>query len=332
MQPQGSYYPPTGPYQPAPQQQYPYPQAPAPQQQYALPQPQIPPQYAPPPAPPQQAPAAVAVPPQVVAPTFGEAGPAVAELEGRAVALIPTQRTETKDLNDPTKMKPAIIADVYVMGSGTFNYGAAPKATPPRPYPVFTVQLPALFRNQTISNGNILRALDPVVGTGKAVAGVIKMSTIGRNASKPWNLEADDAATAAAGHLFAGISTGAVTLGEPASLTPQVPAQAAMPQQPTAASAPQYAPQPVQPQPQYGVPGYGQPYPPQAPPPQAPPQYAPPAAPPQANPYVGYPQIPPQAAPVPPGYDPNLWATLSPEQQQIAMANQVPPAAPPNPY
>lgn len=298
MQPQ--YAPPQG-----------YPGYPQPQPQYAPPQPQ----YAPPPQQqPPAPPAAIAPVPSVVSPTFGEAGPSPSEMSGRMVAFIPIRMTQVDDLSNAGQKKPAVVCDIFVMGTGEFAYGAAPKATPPRPYPTHKTMLPAKFSSQTISSGNLVKALESQVGSGNAVAGIIRESTVGRHANKPWNLDADAAANQAAGALFAGIAQGQVTLGTP---QPLVNAAAPVPPQP------QYAP----PAPAAAPQGY-----PQQPPAQPQPQYAPPAAP------AGYPQqsqyAPPAAPslPVPPGYDPALWATLTPEQQQIALSQPAVPQAPPNPY
>lgn len=294
------------------------------------PQPQYPPQQPPAGYPPQSAAPANHAPvpqvPTVVDPTFGEPGPSPTEMDGRMVAFLPTRRTEVDDLSNPGQKRPAIVCDIYVLGSGNFTYGAAPKATPPRPYPTHQVQLPALFKNQTISSTNLVRAVDPQVGTGNAVAGVIRLSTIGSKANKPWNLDIDPAANQAAGALFAAIAQGHSPLGTPAPMAPQAPPAG----YPPAAQYPPQQPPPAQggypaPQPQYPPQ-----QPPQAPPAGYPPQphggYPPPPA------QGGYPAPQPQYPPAPPGYDPALWATLSPEQQNIALSQPQQPPAPPNPY
>lgn len=276
--------------------------------------------------------------PQIVAPAVGSAepGPSPAELEGRNVAFIVSSKTQTQKLGGaPGELVDTVIADVYVFGSGPFQFGAAPQATPPRPYPTHQTTLPAVFRGQMYSGKNLVRALIGEAGTGRAVAGTIVRSTVG---NRPWNLEATAAAAQEAANVFGGMAAGTVQLGvhQPLQQAPAPVQPAGYPPIPQQAPAPQYGQQ-VPPQyapPPAAPPGYGQ-----APaiPQQAPaPQYAPPPAYPPAPQYGQ--QVPPQYAPPPatppapapippmpqgiPNMTPEFWATLSPEQQAMFAPQQ----------
>lgn len=314
-------------------QPQPYPPQPAPQyppQTYGTP----PQSQAYPPMPPapqhnHNAPPAAPAIPQIITPTVAaEPGPSPSEMSGRTVAFMPLRMTQSPKLGGaPGEMVPSVIADVYVLGTGTFDYGAAPQANPPRPVPTHRVQLPALFRGQIFSGVNIVRALEAHVGSGGAVCGIMVRSDVGQ---RPWNLQASDRANNEAGAFFAGLASRQVQLGQPQ------PLQAAAPAAP---QAPSYAPQPQQNQP---APGYYGNVAPQVPAPaQAPQGYgAYPQAPaePQQHNHVQptvppAPTMPPAGLPVPPNFDPNLWVTLTAEQQQFVLSQQgAAPQAPPNPY
>lgn len=264
-------------------------------QPYYPPASQPQPQYAPQAQPVQQAPAVSAVPmfadPHIPA---ADPGPSWGELLGRTVAVFASQVGESQNF-DKTAMVPTIWFDLYVTEGGPIVFGAAPKANPPRPYPTSQASVPALFKNQMASHGNIVRAVAPFVGK-QFVIGVVAKSTFGQ---KPYILEKladNDPRMVEAQRVVTGILNGSIV---PAPIQPlQMPG---MPQ--AVVAQPQYAPQ-------------------QPPPGMVMPQAAPPQQ------YAQAPQQAPQGVERPAHVDPNFWATLSPEQQQmtVAMAAQ---SAPP---
>lgn len=302
------------------QPQYPGQQPYYPPQQQAQQQPYYPPQQQT-----QQAPESIV--PEIVDPTFGELGPAIAEIAGRLVSLIPLSYDPNAKGFEPGQIQPSVTFDMYVLDGGELTFGAAPKATPPRPYPTHRVATPVKFSRQTTQNVNLVRAMQPFVGQNKAVSGRIVQSTIGSKGSKPWNLQAlepNDPGRQTIAQFFGALAAGTYQMPEPQPLAGQ---PTAPPQQHYAPQAQNFG-QPQQPQyPQsFGqMPqGFGQP--PQQAAPQVPqqPQYMS-----AQQSYAAAGVAPaPAGIPAPAGFPPEMWATLSPDQQQMVLASQQQAAAP----
>ena len=248
--------------------------------------------------------------------------PAMAELEGRMIGIIPTQLTMEPVKNAsgaPTgEMKPTITCNVMVFGTGTFDYGAREGKMGAAPSPVRRrVTLPYRLDHWVFSNQEMVKAVrDFVPAQGQQpssiVIGVVTRSTFGQ---KPWQLEVPpqtDARWAPAIDFMNGLKEGRYVLQPPIALNENVPDPA----------APNYGgvQMPAQAgQPQYTVPAQ-----------QAPPQYAQPQlAPPQYTaPVAG--ALP--ALPMPPGFPaPAIWAGMDRASQESAwaIAQQAQAAAPP---
>lgn len=245
--------------------------------------------------------------PQIVDPALGEAGPSSAELAGHLIACIPTAYDPTAPAFEPGKTSPKVTYDLYVIDAGiaadgvsptgTLQFGAAPKATPPRPFPTSVIATPCHFRTQFTQNENLVRALQPYVGQGKVVLGRIEQSTVGSKGSKPWNLNpASDADKAIAQRFFGALAVGGYQMPTAQPITQQQPV------------APVYVPQPQFPQ---------QPV--------------------AAAPVPAYvPHAQPAAAPVndgrPEHIAPEFWATLTPEQKAYFAQQAAVPPQPAMPY
>lgn len=335
--------------------QQPYPQGYPQPAQYAPPQPMPPANYAQPAAPIQMMAPGGAPQPVLMDPTVGgEPGPSVSELDGRCCLFIPLKINRNQpDKYNAGKFKDEITCDIVVLDGSNFYFGAAPKATPPRPQPTHVSAVPVAFKNRIIGNGNMVAALERAVGTG-AVVGVVRQG-VGDKGNPPWNIYAVDANDPRR-QLAVAYLAGTLQLAKPTELSPQ-PAAPALPPNPYGQPMPA-APAQMAPAPAYAPPapqGYPQPMAPQMQPQQ--PQQAfqpqPVAAPqpvyqpaPQPNGY-GQPVMPapdhsnqvwpppaPQADQPPPGYE-AMWPTLSPEQKSQVLAHvagQVPAAPAPNPY
>lgn len=270
------------------QPQYPYPGAPAgypaTQPMSVQTAPQVP--YGPAPGAPmpplQNGPAG---PPQLPAMSDATVGggavPSIAELDGRAVLVLPTAFDPTAKALQPTAERPyspTVTLTVWVLDGGPLTYGASPQKNRPATHRVDTV--PAKFVGILSSHENIVRGTQDKVNSG-VVLGRIKRgitTTAGRNA--PWNLAplddavpADAQARATANQVFAAVNAGTFVNPTPVEL---MPAQGA--------------------------------------PMAAPPAYAHAAG----VPYVQQSQPGPGA--VPPGIPPALWATMTPEQQSQYLA------------
>lgn len=252
--------------------------------------------------------------PQFIDPTGGAGWPAWRDLVGRFVALVPTNyRTGVPKFG--VKPDPATGAvpltdeadfDMYVLdGTWPLLYGALADGTRPHTH---RVDGPAKFVGCSSQHTNIVRALRKgwdgrqAIGT---VLGVIQRSTVGSEASKPWNIESvenNDPRKALAAQIFGAVQAGTLHWAEPVELAPAAPAApqyATMP-----AQLQQFAPQ-VAPFPQQAAPAFLVPPPAAAP---AMPSFLQPAAP---------------AAPVlakPAQVDDATWAGLSDEQKQQAIA------------
>lgn len=280
----------------------------------------------------------------------GEPRPSISELNGRLVVLVPHRIDEstvdTFSKVEPKPAKPTLYADVIVLDGGPLNYNAAPKASPPRPYPTHVVQVPAEFLNLTLQHPNIVNSCRGAVGRG-IVQGIIEQgisSTPGNNA--PWNLaklaEGDPRRQIVQAYVQ-GKANGTARPNQPQPLN-------AAPQQPVPSP---YLPQPqaVQNvQPQMTQPQFGQPQPmmpaaqgfaqAQQAPMQPQPQYGQPQAPwnPAAQQFAQPAQQAyqmPDDAPVP-GFE-AIWPTLTPEMKQQVRAQagqqqQAPQGQPFNPY
>ena len=340
-------------------------------------------QYPPPPYPGQQqpqpqqgyaAPAQPAAPVQMMAPggapqpvlmdpsVGGEPGPSIAELDGRCCLFVPrTIRRNQPDKYNPGQFKDEIITDIVVLDGANLYYGAAPKASPPRPQPTHVTAVPAAFLNRIVNGVNIVGALERAVGTG-AVVGIVKQGQ-GTKGSPPWNIFAVDGNDPRR-QLAVAYLNGQLQLHQGVEMNPQ-PAAPQLPPNPYGQPVQQQAyQQPAQmaPQPQWTPPA----------PMAAPQQFAPQPQPQQAQQPVmtapvmstasgqpviyqqpvpnGQPMAAPQpawvppAAPAaavaepgpPPGYE-AMWGQLTPEQRQqvlahVAQQQGAPQPMAPNPY
>ncbi len=184
--------------------------------------------------------------PTFLDPTLGEPGPSMAELFGRFCAFIPKHH-DPDALNYEKSAKAVngeVTFDVVVLDGGNLYYGAAPKATPPRPNPTHVVAVPAEFRGQMSSNVNVAGALRQHVGKG-VVLGVVELSTIGSKGNKPINITPiapNDPRRSLAHQYFAGRAAGTITPNVPTEIT-----QAAVLPQPTMTQPVIGQPQPVVP-------------------------------------------------------------------------------------
>lgn len=278
----------------------------APQPQYApAPQPAYPPQgYAPAAQPaPQPQPAAPQAgwggpAPQGVD-QFGAPAPAVGIIRprltdmgaGRLLLITPTkiERDVPNTLSEkPGATQDRMTCDVVILDGPPFPYGGNPEARGGRPHDRMA-QIPYESLSMWISNALIVAQCERAVGGGMVLGrlGFGESKTPGRQ--NPWKLtdptEADKEIARA--YLLA------KQQGRIAAPAPQAP--------PQAAPQPQYAPPQSAPpaQPQYPPQGYA---PAAQPAPQ--PQYAP-------APAAGAP-LPP-----PPGWAPEAWAAVPPEQQAM---------------
>jgi hypothetical protein len=165
--------------------------------------------------------------PTFLDPTLGEPGPSMAELVGRFCAFIPTGY-DPNALNfekSAPAAKGAVTFDLVVLDGPQLNYGAAPKATPPRMHATHTVAIPAEFRGQVNSNVNVAGALRDHVNKG-VVLGVVEISTVGSKGSKPYNitpLAAGDPRRADAQNYFAGRAAGTIVPNIPTELVNTAP-------------------------------------------------------------------------------------------------------------
>lgn len=277
--------------------------------------------------------------PQFLDPTVGGLpGPSISELAGRFVAFVPkSYDPNAKGLDPNVPVKPAVTTDVIVLDGGNLQYGAAPKADPPRPNPTHItaidpqpgpdgiVRQGAVFPNRVFSGVNVVSALRDNVGRG-IVLGVVELGTVGKpGQNRPWNitpLTPSDPRRMLAHQWFAGMSAGTVKPHEGTEMTnqPQAnPGPAAQQFYNTALPGPGYgAPHPAT------VPGYGQPQPAV---PAAQGYAAAQQAPMQPNGYASAPvaQAPVQQAPAPVYGDPN--AAYNPAAQGF-IPQQAPPVAP----
>lgn len=287
--------------------------------------------------------------------TGGEPGPSVSELAGRLVVLLPHRIDE----NAPNpyarpgepNTKPELHADIFILDGGPLVFGAAPKASPPRPNPTHQVAIPAEFTLRRFQHPNIVDSCRAAIGRGVVIGVISQGVPKDPKNNPPWNLTRladDDPRRQQVAQYLGAKAAGVAPVNKP---VPLPGAQPAMPQPGQYAPAPQpngYAPQYAPPlAPQYAPPPLPQPQPQYAP--QVPTmpaaqgyaaaQYAPmapPAAPqvPQYAPQMPA-QAPPQALQPPPGYE-ALWPQFTAEQQQAVVAQyqaQQPPAgAVPNPY
>jgi hypothetical protein len=231
----------------------------------------------------------------------GGIGPSMAELAGRACIFLP-KRIERNVASDfePGKTSDVVTFDLVVLdGPLPFAFGAAPRAKIPRPYPTHQhATLPALFKGQMARGVNVTRALESVID-GAVLARVVQ--GVGTKGSPPWNLaelDPNDPANTVANQLRGVWAQFYANPPEPVELAQQVVQHPAMG---------------VGPQGQYLAPAQQQ-YPPQQGGPVE--QYN--------NPSAGYMQQQP-AEPVPAGWTPELWSTLSPQQKAVVLGG---PAAP----
>lgn len=344
MQPQ--YGPPPG-YAAPPQYAMP-PQAPVQQQM-----PQAQPAYAPPPP---QGPAPTGSNPftNPVSPGGGGASPRPRDMQGCLVAYAPLKFTKagTEDnLTGVGKDQPndRVTADLFVLDTNgrAIQFGGSPEWDQrPKPH-THQVVGPARFPSIWISNKTIVQALAPGGNAlrGGLILGIIERSTFG---NMPFNLVAVDdkpELMARALQIWNALTAGQLQYNEPTEIPgaaqwqptqPQGQVQYVAPQQfQQAMATPGLTPQDqtwLAQQAAPAMPGYAQPQ--YAPPQQQPmqPQYAQPAAPQMAV---------PQGPPPPPGWTPQAWAGLNPEQQaqvastfaqpQVAQMPQQVPGSP-NPF
>jgi hypothetical protein len=273
--------------------------------------------------------------------TGGEPGPSVSELAGRLVVLLPHRIDE----NAPNpyarpgepNTKPELHADIFILDGGPLVFGAAPKASPPRPNPTHQVAIPAEFTLRRFQHPNIVDSCRAAIGRGVVIGVISQGVPKDPKNNPPWNLTRladDDPRRQQVAQYLGAKAAGVAPVNKP---VPLPGAQQAMPQPGQYAPAPQYAPQvpsgyPQQPQPQYApqvlampaAQGY------------AAAQYAPMAPMPQYAPQMLQAPVPaaPQALQPPPGYE-ALWPQFSIEQQQAVVAQyqaQPPAGAVPNPY
>ena len=162
------------------QQQAPYQQAPTHYQQY----PQTPQQYQQ--APPQQA---VMPMPNVVDATTPQSGPTlkIRNLEGRAVLVTPmTIARDGKPMKQGDPPQTNITCTVVVLDGGALQYGDDTQQGLPC---VLEVDPPYEATGVLTSHTNIIRTLEPYVGTGTVVQGRITRGiTNTQGNSRPWNL------------------------------------------------------------------------------------------------------------------------------------------------
>lgn len=253
----------------------------------------------------------------------GSPGPGFGDLMGRTVAIFPTQDGVSKAFSSDDKRAdangnvPTIWFDLYVVDGGPIIYGSAPKANPPRPMPTHQSDAPAVFRNQMTSHVNIHRALQPYVGKGAYVIGVIGRSTIGSNPYQIEKLAAGDLRMVAAQQIVTEFVTGARAEVPPTPLNFGA-APVAAPTAPPAAPA-------------FSMPAM-------APTPPAVTALAtPPAAPAPAFDQAAFQawQASQQAAAapaevIPPGIDPAMWAQMNPQMREYVRSTQA--AAAVNPF
>lgn len=218
-------------------------------------------------------------------PTMG-AGSAlkIRNLEGRTVVFVPTSYNPTaKGMNPTDPPRPTVSADCLVLDGGTLNFGD--NATTGQSF-TQRVAVPYYATGLLIGNSEIVRALVDHVGKGIVLGRVVR----GTQGNRPWLLEklaADDPARELAAQVWSARTLGTFINPTPTPLMPQ--------------SAPvgQHAPAAAQ---SYAYP--------QASPPTT---YGQPSAAPNA--YV--PSQPAGAGNAcPPGWQPAVWATLPPVQQQ----------------
>lgn len=274
--------------------------------------------------------------------TGGEPGPSVSELAGRLVVLLPHRIDE----NAPNpyarpgepNTKPELHADIMILDGGPLVFGAAPKASPPRPNPTHQVAIPAEFTLRRFQHPNIVDSCRAAIGRGVVIGVIAQGVPKDPKNNPPWNLQKladDDPRRQIVAQYLGAKAAGMAPNNKPVPLPGTQPA---MPQ------PGQYAPAPNGYAPPQGAPaGIASQYAPQMPP-----QYAPqvPAA--QgyaAAQFAPLPQMPQGIAPAappalqpPPGYE-ALWPQFTPEQQQAVVAQymaqqgQQPPAGGvPNPY
>lgn len=258
-----------------------------------------------------------------------ELGPGFDEIQGRPVAFVPKQLGETSNF-DKTMMKPTVWFDMYVGGDAPIIFGAAPKATPPRPLPTHQIQAPCVFRNQMSNHTNIYRALAPALGSNSFVVGV--MGTLNGGAYVIEKFDAGDPRQAAFQAQVTALVVGQTPEPQPQPINFGQPVAARQVAQPQYMPAQQSYAQ-AQPAPQYAntIPQAQQQ--PQMPPPMAAPQpiYQQPV--PQA-PVQTLDAVPPQLAAT--GMTPEFWATLAQPQRdmmlQMAAQAAAPAQQPANPY
>ena len=245
------------------------------------------------------------------APGGGEKAPRPRDMQGALVAYAPRIFTPAGAPGNTTGVAGAeprdrVTADLYILAApGAIVYGGSPEyESDPKPH-THTIQAPARFTGVWVSSQNIVRALAPggQVLQGQMVLGRIVRSDVGK---KPFNLMsvADTPDMGLALDIWGKLSLGAVRYSEPQPIgvPGYVPA----------------APNSVQ----YGAPA-------------AQPAYqAPPAAAPTIDPYQAWlasqqqnaavaavPQAP-ALPPMPPGWTPAAWATLTDAQRAQVLAAQ----------
>lgn len=253
----------------------------------------------------------------------GAPGPGFDDLQGRTVAIFPTQVGVSKAFKGQTKNVdadgnvPTVWFDIYIVDGGDIIYGAAPKAEPPRPMPTHKAVAPTVFRNQMSSHVNIYRALHMYAGKGAYVIGVVGRSSIGNNPYQIEKLEPGDPRQALAQQIVTEFVTGARQ-----EIAPEALNFGATPTAPPA--APPVAPAFIPPTP-----------------PAAPVQIAPAA--PVAAPAPAFDQAAflawqasqqapaaPVAEVIPPGIDPAMWAQMNEQTKAYVRAQQGAAAA--NPF
>lgn len=301
------------------QPQYPPPGYPA-QHNYPPPLPPgYPPPPLPPPMPPQPGPAAPQQIGTVDARGGGDALPALRNIEGRTIIMIPKSHTtqEPKYQGQPGEVVESITVQLHVLDGGDLIYGDSQDKMNPRPH-THRISTPCVFEGVRITDRKaILDELRPFVGTGtgpqgRIVKGVRAYLFAGLKPDDPVRGLLQQHVDACNQGRF--VNPAPVKLDNPAQGWPQGSVPAAPVPGQWASQAQQYPPQPspyaMQPSSPYGPPpGYGYPPPP---PPGATVQYDQHAAP--AQPAPSY--VPPSAhrvtAPPPQGPAANAYGQPGP--------------------
>lgn len=224
-------------------------------------------QYTPPPAQP-----AVATGIVDATNVTGGVNPFVRELVGRVVLIRPlfVEKVPGRNAQPGEPLKDRITAEVIICDGGPLAFGA--KVQPETPA-THRVETPARFTSMWIQGINMVKALLPLVGSGQAMLGEVKVG-VGTKGNPPYNiipLNAGDPRRDAAINIMAQVTAGQIAWPEPVAISgppvyaPQTlatgyPAQY-VPQQPYA-MPPQYVVPtqyvPGQPAPaQYAVPPVG---------------------------------------------------------------------------